>query len=159
MIVSYTHEDGSVEEVSTDDLSAVESGAVERVTGDNWTVIEQKLRLQDPTAMRAVLWTHRKRSLPTLKFSEFDLPRWRRRLKARLERHEVEETALDVLSEDETEKEREETLRQFRKLAHDPADVDEVWAEAMAPKDLAPPPAEAHSTSGPSPISSTSTGA
>lgn len=146
MIVSYTHEDGTVEKVSTDDLSTIESAAIERVTGHDWTEVERGLRVQDPTAMRAVLWTHRKRSNPPLKFSDFDVPKWKRRLIARLEREEIEDLVEELLRDNDKESEREETLHYLRKYAADPADVDAVVAEQAAPKDLAPQTASSSET-------------
>jgi DNA-directed RNA polymerase subunit F len=134
MIVSYTHDDGTVEQVSTDDLSTVESAAIEKVTGSDWAAVERALRVQDPTAMRAVLWTHRKRSNPPLRFSDFDVPAWKRRLTARLEREEIEEIVEELLRDDDSEQAREEALHYLRKFAASPADVDAVWADATGPK-------------------------
>ncbi|MCX5112213.1 hypothetical protein OOK13_40240 [Streptomyces sp. NBC_00378] len=139
MIVSYTHEDGTVEEVSTDDLSAVESAAVESVTDLEWDDVERALKSQRPGAMRAVLWVFRKRSQPTLRFSAFDVPAWKRRLKARLEREEVLDLVETLRKDDKDGDEAgfEEMLGYMRTLAHDPADVD--WAVAeTGPKALVP---------------------
>ncbi|MEV6803136.1 hypothetical protein [Streptomyces sp. NPDC051132] len=138
MIVSYTHDDGTVEQVSTDELSTVESAAIEKVTGLDWASVERALRVQDPTAMRAVLWTHRKRSNPPLRFSDFDVPAWKRRLRARLEREEIEDIVEELLRDDDSEQARDEALHYLRKFAVDPADVDAVWADATGPKEGAP---------------------
>lgn len=139
MIVSYKHADGSVEEVSTDDLSAIESAAIESATGLEWDDVERALKSQSPTAMRAVLWAFRKRQEPTLRFSAFDVAGWKRRLKARLEREELLDLVEGLRKEkDPSDEEFEEFLGYMRTLAHDPADVD--WAVAeTAPKALAPP--------------------
>ncbi|AKN71227.1 hypothetical protein QR97_16700 [Streptomyces sp. PBH53] len=169
MIVSYTHDDGTVEQVSTDELSTVESAAIEKVTGSDWAAVERALRVQDPTAMRAVLWTHRKRANPPLRFSDFDVPAWKRRLKARLEREEIEEIVEELLRDDDSEQAQGEALHYLRKFAHDPADVDAVWADATGPKgnvlaavpSLAVTPADSPSSSTDADwaTSSTSTGA
>lgn len=138
MIVSYRHEDGTVEEVSTDDLSAVESGAIESVTGQEWSEVEESLRGQSPTAMRAILWAWRKRSVPSLRFSEFDLAGWKRRLKARLEREEIDDLVESLRQDTEADGDRfEEMLTHMRTLAHDPEDVDRAVA-ATAPKAAGP---------------------
>ncbi|WP_236241166.1 hypothetical protein [Streptomyces sp. CC228A] len=100
MIISYTQDDGTVERVSTDDLSAIESAAIEEAMGDvPWRVIEDRLRAQDPTAMRAVLWAARRRGQPDLAFATFDVPGWRRRLTARIERAEIDEVLTNILTE------------------------------------------------------------
>lgn len=142
MIVSYTHEDGTVEEVSTDDLSAVESAAVESATDLEWDDVERALKSQRPGAMRAVLWAFRKRAQPQLRFSAFDVPAWKRRLKARLERDEILDL-VETLRKNQEGDAFEEMLGYMRDLAHDPDDVD--WAVAeTGPKAPAPAVAPAH---------------
>jgi hypothetical protein len=143
VIVTYTPADAPVEAYSTDDLSAIESAAIESVTGSEWSEVEDSLKGQKPTAMRAVLWAFRKRQEPTLRFSEFDVPGWKRRLKARLAREEVLDLveAL-VVSKDATPEYVEGMLAHMRTLAHDAQDVE--WAVAeTAPKALADLPAGA----------------
>lgn len=139
MIVSYSHEDGTLEDVSSDDLSAIESAAIESATGLEWGDVESALKGQSPTAMRAVLWAFHKRKDPTLRFSAFDVPGWKRRLKARLEREEILDLVEALRADKEsTDEEFEQMLGHLRNLAHDKADVD--WAVAeTAPKALAPP--------------------
>jgi hypothetical protein len=128
MIISYTQDDGSVERVSTDDLSAIEAAAIEEAMGDTpWRFIEDKLRGQDPTAMRAVLWAVRKRTEPDLQFSAFDVPGWRRRLTARIERPEIDDVLTNLVTEALAKNEDsaiDAMLPHLRKLAHDQADVD-----------------------------------
>ncbi|WP_327230804.1 hypothetical protein [Streptomyces murinus] len=128
MIISYRQDDGSVERVSTEDLSAIEAAAIEEAMGDvPWRAVEDRLRGQDPTAMRAVLWAHRRRTEPGLAFSAFDVPGWRRRLTARIERAEIEDV-LDNLMADALANSEDSAidamLPHLRKLAHDQADVD-----------------------------------
>lgn len=152
MIVSYRHDDGTVEEVSTDDLSAVESAAIESVTGQEWGDVENALRTQAPTAMRAVLWVFRKRQQPTLRFSEFDVAGWRRRLKSRLEYEEILDLVEGLRRENASDEHFDEMLTHMRTLAHDVVDVDKAVAET-APKEAAlqpaPDPAESASSSTP----------
>lgn len=134
MIVSYKRDDGTTEEVSTDDLSAIESATIESATDLEWDDVERALKSQRPTAMRAVLWVFRKRGEPTLRFSAFDVPGWKRRLKARLEREEILDLVEALREEKDPSDERfESMLGYLRTLAHEPADVD--WAVAeTAPK-------------------------
>jgi hypothetical protein len=152
VIVSYRHEDGTVEEVSTEDLSAVESAAIESVTGQEWGDVEGALRTQSPTTMRAVLWAFRKRKQPTLRFSEFDVAGWRRRLKARLEYEEILDLVEGLRRENSSEEHFDEMLHHMRSLAHDADDVDKAVTET-APKEAAlqpaPDPAESASSSTP----------
>jgi hypothetical protein len=141
VIISYRQDDDTVETVSTDDLSAVEAAAIESCTGMEWAQVDEALRTQSPTAMRAVLWAFRKRQQPTLRFSEFDVPQWRRRLKARLEYEEildvVEKLRRDGVSDDVFDT----YLGHVRTLAHDQADVEKAVTETV-PKEAAFPPAD-----------------
>jgi len=165
VIVSYQHDD-RVEEYSTDDLATIESAEVERVTGLEWDDVETALKSQKPAVMSAIIWVFRRRQTAGLRFADFSLPQWKRRLKARLERHEI----LDLLegvreSPQFGEDAIEDAARNCRILAHNPDDVDSVLAEMAAPK--AQPPATqsspATSSSSTAPLdgsgtSSTSTG-
>lgn len=164
MIVSYRQDDGSLLEVSTDDLSAIESSVIESATGLDWDDVDTALRSQAPTAMRAVLWVFRKRQQPTLRFSDFDLPGWRRRTKARLEYAEIFDMVEALVKNPESTDEVVERMTGFiRTMAHDEADVDKAFAEA-APKDPGTVPAPVTepelvpSLDGASETSSTSTG-
>jgi hypothetical protein len=140
VIVSYRQEDGTVEEVSTDDLSAIESSVIESATGMDWDDVDTALRQQAPTAMRAVLWVFRKRQQPTVRFSDFDLPGWKRRTKARLEYPEILDMVEALVKNPESTDEVVATMSGYmRTLAHDPADVDKAFEE-MAPKAPAPVP-------------------
>ncbi|MFE9296598.1 hypothetical protein [Streptomyces niveus] len=127
MIITYTHPDGTVEQTSTNDLSAIESAAVEEVMGGTaWRVIEDRLRGQDPTAMRAVLWAVRKRDDAGLKFSSVDVPGWRRRLTCRIEREEIDEVLDNIVAEALAKSEDaaiDAMLPHFRKLAHNKDDI------------------------------------
>jgi hypothetical protein len=162
VIVSYRHDDGTVEEVSTDDLSAIESSVIESATGLDWDDVDSALRQQQPTAMRAVLWVFRKRQQPTLRFTDFDLPGWKRRTKARLEYPEILDMAEALLKSPESTDEAVERMTGFmRVMAHDEADVDKALEE-LAPKGqgiaTSPAPAPEASPDAASETSSTSTG-
>ncbi|MFJ3044045.1 hypothetical protein [Streptomyces tendae] len=129
MIISFTQDDGTVERLSTDDLSAREAAAVEKALGDvQWARVEALLQLQEPDALRAVLWAFRRREQPDLVFDEFDVPGWRRRLKARIERAEIEESLnnlmLQAISSKSEDTQIDLLTPHLRKLADDPADVD-----------------------------------
>ncbi|MEV8245038.1 hypothetical protein AB0R01_14850 [Streptomyces rochei] len=99
MIVSVTQDDGTVERLSTDDLSAIEAARIEEAMGVQWRSIADLLRAQDPTAMRAIVWAFRRREQPDLKFTDFDVPQWRRRLRARIERPEIDEVLNNIMIE------------------------------------------------------------
>jgi hypothetical protein len=128
VIITYTQDDGTVEQVSTDDLSALEAAAIEDAMGDTpWRMVEDRLRGQDPTAMRAVLWVVRRRDDPKLAFATFDVPGWKRRLKARIERAEIDDVlqglVADALAANE-DSAVDAMLPHLRKLAANQADVD-----------------------------------
>ncbi|MFI8531057.1 hypothetical protein ACIGMX_12490 [Streptomyces aquilus] len=128
MIITYLQDDGTTERVSTGDLSAIEAAAIEEAIGHvPWTRIEDRLRGQDPTAMRAVLWAFRRREQPDLEFATFDVPGWRHRLKAGIERAEIDEALSNIMLE-ALAKNEDSTIDavapHLRKLAFDRADVD-----------------------------------
>lgn len=128
MIITYVHDDNTVERVSTGDLSAIEAATVEEAIGNvPWRVIEDRLRVQDPTSMRAVLWAFRRRAEPELKFADFDVPGWRHRLKAGIERAEIDETLTNIMAE-ALAKSEDSTIDRLtpylRKLADNRDDVD-----------------------------------
>lgn len=130
MIITHVQDDGTERRVSTDDLSALEAAAIEEAMGDvPWRAIEARLQAQDPTAMRAVLWAFRRRDEPDLEFGTFDVPGWRRRLRARIERAEIDEALTNVMRE-ALAKNEDSTIDvltpHLRKLAQDPDDVDQA---------------------------------
>ncbi|AVV46826.1 hypothetical protein C6376_41415 [Streptomyces sp. P3] len=140
MIITYTQDDGTPERMTTDDLSAIEAAAVEEEMGLQWRTVEDRLRGQDPTAMRAVLWAFRRREDPGLQFAAFDVPSWRRRLTVRIERHEIDDVLTTIMSEALAKSEDaaiDAMLPHLRKLAHDRADVDAAL-DALGKGHLAP---------------------
>jgi hypothetical protein len=128
MIITYKQDDGTEQRHSTDDLSAIEAAAVEdAMDGVPWRAIEDRLRAQDPTAMRALLWAFRRREQKDLAFTDFDVPGWRRRLRVGIERFEIDEVLANLMSEALAKNEDsaiDALLPHLRKLAHDRADVD-----------------------------------
>lgn len=128
MIISYRQDDDTVLRVSTDELSALEAAAIEEAMGDTpWQLVEDKLRGQDPTAMRAVLWAFRRRDEPGLAFADFDVAGWRHRLKARIERTEVDDVLTSIMREALAKSEDsaiDAVTPHLRKLADNPEDVD-----------------------------------
>lgn len=128
MIITLVQDDGSAEKWSTDELSALEAAAIEEVMGDvPWRGIELRLQAQDPTAMRAILWAFRRREDPKVDFATFDVPGWRRRLRARLTRAEIDEGLANTMREALAKSEDsmiDVLTPHLRKLAEDPDDVD-----------------------------------
>lgn len=128
MIITYRHDDGTTEQVSTDELSAIESADIEEVlNGTPWRQIEDQLRAQDPSSMRAVLWAFRRRQQKDLAFAAFDVPGWRRRLSARIERAEIDDVLESLVTEALANNEDaavDAMLPHLRKLAHQQSDVD-----------------------------------
>lgn len=132
VIITYKQDDGTLEQVSTEDLSAIESADIEEVMGDvPWRQIEDRLRGQDPTAMRAVLWVVRRRTEKQLKFEDCDVPGWRRRLTARIERTEIDDVLENLMAEalaNSQDAAIDAMLPHLRKLAADKGDVDAALA-------------------------------
>ncbi|NYV72989.1 hypothetical protein [Streptomyces sp. UH6] len=147
MIVGYRHDDGTVEEVSAGDLSALEAQAVEEATGSAWQEIEQKLREKDPTAMRAIIWAGRRREDQALDFETFDLPQAGRRLRVGFERYEIDELLTATL-ENSLAKNEDQSLelaqQYLRNSAYHRADVDAAL-EALGKGHLARRPPESAS--------------
>jgi hypothetical protein len=133
MIITYRQDDGTEERYSTDELSAIEAAAIEdAMDGLPWRAIEDRLRGQDPTAMRAVLWAVRRREKSDLAFADVDVPGWRRRLTVRIERVEIDEVLANVMAEALAKNEDsaiDALLPHLRKLAHDRADVDKALGD------------------------------
>ncbi|WP_320784201.1 hypothetical protein [Streptomyces sp. CRN 30] len=129
MILSYTQDDGTVEKLSTDDLSAREAAAIEEAMGDmQWQRVEALLQLQEPTAMLAALWAFRRRDDPDLKFDDFDVPGFKRRLTVRITRAEIEDSLNNLMMQAISSKSEDTQIDMvtphLRNLAADPADVD-----------------------------------
>ncbi|MFF1960991.1 hypothetical protein ACFVWX_28955 [Streptomyces sp. NPDC058220] len=145
MIITYRHDDGTVEQLSSEELSAIESADIEEAMGGTpWREVEDRLRAQDPTAMRAVLWAVRKRTETGLQFGAFDVPGWRRRLTARLERTEIDDVLGNIVAEALAKNEDaaiDSMLPYMRKLAHDRADIDAAL-DALGKGHLAAAPAD-----------------
>ncbi|MEU9789113.1 hypothetical protein AB0E27_00565 [Streptomyces sparsogenes] len=139
MLVIYTPAEGEPERYSVDDLSAMESEAIERVTGMEWHEVDQALKKQAPGVMRAVVWVWRKRQQPTLRFSDFDVPGWRKRLKARLEYDDVVTLLPQVRKAAESDEEFADLLEEMRKACDDPADLDRALKEDGPKEESAAP--------------------
>ena len=130
MIITYLQVDGTEERLDTDSLSALEAAAIEEALKDvPWRGIEMRLQAQDPTALRAVLWAVRRREQPDLEFATFDVPNWRRRVKARLSRAEIDEALTNTMREALAKSEDsmiDVLTPHLRKLSHNPDDVDQA---------------------------------
>ncbi|WP_405794120.1 hypothetical protein [Streptomyces sp. NBC_01506] len=140
MIVSYKSPEGGAEQVETDDLSAKESADIEVVTELEWTDVEDALRRQKPTAMRAVLWIFRRRATPGLLFSQCDVPGWKRRLTAKMNTDETRDW-IDALrtSHGEDSEEFADLMSAVRIAAHESVDVDKALAKpGKAPAPVGP---------------------
>lgn len=129
MIITFVGEDGSTERWSTEDLSALEAAAIEEAMGGDipWRGIENLLRAQDVNALRAVLWAFRRRQDPKLEFATFDVPGWKRRLRARIERSEIDDVFTTAMRQALAKNEDsliDAMLPDLRNLAEDPDDVD-----------------------------------
>ncbi|MGC4912733.1 hypothetical protein [Streptomyces albogriseolus] len=129
MIVTYTQDDGTTERFDTDDLSALEAAAIEDAMDDvPWRVIENRLQVQDPTALRAIVWAFRCRDqAERVRFADFDVPGWRRRLRARITREEISDALTNIMREALAKSEDsmiDAVTPHLRKLAENPDDVD-----------------------------------
>lgn len=134
MFLIYEPADGPAERYDLDELTAMEAEAVERATGKAWNEVDSALREQSPTALRAALWAWRKRADPTLRYANFDVPGWRKRLRARLSADEVADLVAAVTRAlGDNESQLAQGLREVEELADDPADVQRA-IEGETPK-------------------------
>lgn len=156
MYLTYTAPDGAVERYDIDDLAALEAEAIEAVLDLDWEMVEQDLMSQKPGAMRAVLWAFRKRDDPELRFAGFDVAGWRKALRVKLTRADID----DLIDDNDTRlggedsPERLKWRYQLRKVADNVADVDA--ALGTGPKGEAVSGPSESGTSGTSRTSSTS---
>jgi hypothetical protein len=125
VIIVYRPAGAAEERYDLDDLSAREAEEIERVTNMEWLTVEEALPGQPPALLRACLFVFHKRQRPDLEFSDFDVPGWRKALRARMTREEVDHYVAELRVQfAEAPARFEAMVRQLRQVADDPADVD-----------------------------------
>ncbi|MFB7711584.1 hypothetical protein [Streptomyces sp. NPDC056105] len=72
MIIVYTPADGEPEQFDASSLKVSEASIVSRAIDMKWAEIKEALNEDDVDAMRGVAWVIKKRSQPSLRFTEFD---------------------------------------------------------------------------------------
>ena len=72
MIIVYTPQGGEREEYDAGTLRVSEASIVSRTVDMKWAEVQAGLGSEDLDAMRGIVWVLKKRSQPTLRFSEFD---------------------------------------------------------------------------------------
>ncbi|WP_030173260.1 hypothetical protein [Streptomyces sp. NRRL S-813] len=72
MIIVYTPADGEPEQYDASTLRVSEAAIVQRTVDMKWQEIKAGLEQDDLDAMRGIVWVVKKRSNPSLRFSEFD---------------------------------------------------------------------------------------
>lgn len=72
MIIVYTPADGEPEHYDANSLKVSEASIVSRTIDMKWAAIKESLQEDDVDAMRGIVWVLKKRSLPSLRFGEFD---------------------------------------------------------------------------------------
>ncbi|MEV0441803.1 hypothetical protein AB0I84_05830, partial [Streptomyces spectabilis] len=128
MIIVYTPAGGEPEQYDASTLRVSEVSIVQRTIDMKWADIKDGLAAEDLDAMRGIIWVIKKRSQPSLRFSEFDPG-----ITEMVTRMSIEETreyitnALVIVEED-PQVSRDEILAALRKLPE--ACIDPQWAEA-----------------------------
>lgn len=144
MIVIYSPKDGEGGTYDADELTCSEAEAVCRATDMQWGQVLQDLRVQAPSAMRAVAWAWRKRTEPTLRYSHFDPPL--RALKARLTTEEIPDLIDQVSRSPMSAALRRQALAEILVLAVDPEAAQKAIDNAAAPKAQATTPETSESS-------------
>lgn len=72
MIIVYTPAGGEPEHYDASTLRVSEVSIVQRTIDQRWAEIKAGLGTEDLDAMRGIVWVIKKRSAPSLRFSEFD---------------------------------------------------------------------------------------
>ncbi|MGV2914498.1 hypothetical protein [Streptomyces alfalfae] len=72
MIIVYTPAGGEPEHYDASTLRVSEVSIVQRTIDQRWAEIKAGLGTEDLDAMRGIIWVIKKRSQPSLRFSEFD---------------------------------------------------------------------------------------
>lgn len=135
MYLVHNPPEGPAERYDLDELSTAESEAMERATGHEWSELETLLQKRSPTAMRAALWVWRKRKEPTLRFAEFDVPNWRKRLKVLLSAEEVADVVEQIhIKYADNPGDHAQALRELEQLADDPASI-QAALQSAGPKE------------------------
>ncbi|MFD5573975.1 hypothetical protein [Streptomyces cadmiisoli] len=141
MIITYAPEGGEPQHFDAGPrcLRASEIQIIERTADARWAEIKEAMRMGEIHALRTVAWVLKKRTDPTLRFSDFDP--WEGELRVRLDAREAEGYAQAFVAKySANPEELAEAFDELREMAHDPADAEAAIAAATAPKDPAPAP-------------------
>lgn len=159
MIILYTPEGGEPEQYDARSLRTSEASIVQRTTGMKWGEIEEALGVDDPEAMRAVVWALKKRAEPSLRFGDFDP--MVSEMTTRMDRREVAEYVENAfrVAETDPDVDRDQVagvLQRIVKVAADPEHAEQLIAEMQqGPKEEAEEEPPAEDQPSPSPSSNT----
>jgi hypothetical protein len=161
VIIIYKPAGGEREEYDASTLRVSEVSIVQRTIDMKWADIKAGLPDEDLDAMRGIVWVLKKRSQPSLRFSEFDPGVTE--MVTRYDKSEIRiliENVMDTVARDpEIDRERvAEALSELADAAHDPEHCRQLIAELTAqdaPKEEPSPEETSPSEPSPNPTSST----
>lgn len=147
MIIEYTPEGGETQRLDAGRLRASEIQIIERTADRPWDDIKAAMRVGEITALRTVAWAVKKRTEPTLRYSEFDP--FEDELRVRLDARETRAYAEAIVERygsdpDELAK----AFEELREVAADREACEAAIADVTAPK--APVPSPGQSPASPS---------
>ncbi|MFE9098487.1 hypothetical protein [Streptomyces sp. NPDC007264] len=139
MIIEYTPEGGDTQRLDAGRLRASEIQAVERTADGRWDDIKAAMREGDINALRTVAWIVRKRTEPTLRYSDFDP--FEDELRLRLDARETRAYAEGIVAKYGQDPEQlAEAFDELRDAAADREACEQAIADVTAPKAPVPEP-------------------
>ncbi|MFF1297920.1 MULTISPECIES: hypothetical protein [unclassified Streptomyces] len=141
MIIVYTPAGAEPEHYDARSLRVSEVSIAQRTTDVKWGAIEEGLKVDDPEAMRVIVWVLKKRTDPSLRYGDFDP--LLDELTTRMDKREVAEyveSAFEVVNGDPdvTREQVAAIVRRIVSIAADPEHAEQLIAEmAQDPKEQA----------------------
>jgi hypothetical protein len=137
LIIEYAPEGAEPQRFDAGRLRASEIQVIERTTDGRWSDIREAMREGDINALRTVAWVVKKRTEPTLRYTEFDP--FEGELRVRLDARETRAYAEAMFDKFGNDPETlAEAFAELRDAAADREDAEAAIADVTAPKDPAP---------------------
>jgi hypothetical protein len=137
VIIIYSPEGGEQQNLDAGRMRASEIQIIERTLDTRWDAIREAMSEGDINALRVVAWAVKKRTEPTLRFTDFDP--WEGELRVRLDAREVHAYAERIVTKYGSNPDNlAEAFDELRDSAFDREDAEKAIADVTAPKDPAP---------------------
>lgn len=137
MIIEYTPEGGDTLRLDAGRLRASEIQVIERTADGRWDEIREAMRGADTNALRTVAWVIQKRTVPSLRFGDFDP--FEDELRVFLDARETRSYAEAIFAKYSSDPdELAEAFDELRDATADREACEAAIADVTAPKDPAP---------------------